>query len=51
MAGNEDYSFDILFSTRVLRKKTKKTPIRTKYLWATTVVIEDVNDRCPVIEG
>jgi|TARA_B110000914_G_scaffold96363_1_gene84674 hypothetical protein len=51
MAGNEDYSFDILFTTRVLRKKSNKKPIRTNYLWANTVVIEDVNDRCPVIEG
>jgi hypothetical protein len=51
MTGNEDYSFDILFTTRVLRKKTNKKPIRTNYLWANAVVIGDENDRCPVIEG
>ena len=51
MTGNEDYSFDILFITQVLGGKTTKKPIRTKYLWANTVIIDDVNDRCPVIEG
>ena len=51
MTGNEDYSFDILFITRELGEKNIKKPIRTKYLWANTVIIDDVNDRCPVIEG
>jgi len=51
MTGNEDYSFEILFITRVLMEKTNKKPIRTNYLWANTVIISDVNDQCPVIEG
>ena len=37
--------------TRELGEKTMKKPIRTKYLWANTVIIDDVNHRCPVIEG
>ena len=34
-----------------LAKKSKKTPKRTRYLWAKTVVYEDVDEKCPVIEG
>jgi hypothetical protein len=51
MIGNENYSFEILFITRARRKNRPNAPIRTPYLWANAVVIDDVNDRCPVIEG
>jgi hypothetical protein len=34
-----------------LAKKSKKIPKRTNYLWAKTVVYEDIDEKCPVIEG
>lgn len=51
MTANEEYSFDILFITRELGEKTTKNSIRTKYLWANTVIIDDGDERCPLIEG
>tara|TARA_B110000444_G_scaffold216393_1_gene214845 strand:+ start:14953 stop:15108 length:156 start_codon:yes stop_codon:yes gene_type:complete len=51
MTANEEYSFDILFITRELGEKATKNSIRTKYLWANTVIIDDGDERCPLIEG
>ena len=51
MKRDERYLFEVLFQTQMLSKKKEKKPVRTSYLWANIVVIDDLEDRCPVIEG
>ena len=33
-------------------KRGKKRPItRNQYIWANSLIIDDIDDKCPVIEG
>ena len=51
MKRDERYSFEVLFQTQMLSRKKDKKPLRTSYLWANIVVVDDQDERCPVIEG
>ena len=42
----------IVVTTKVYCVKNEKKPIkRNQYLWANSLIIDDVDDKCPVIEG
>ncbi len=51
MKRDEHYTFEVLFQTQMLSRYKDKKPVRTSYLWANIVVIDDQDERCPVIEG
>ncbi len=51
MPEDEQYSFEVLFRAQILSIKKDKKPVRTSYLWANMVLVDDLDDRCPVIEG
>tara|TARA_B100001094_G_scaffold331197_1_gene398724 strand:- start:383 stop:538 length:156 start_codon:yes stop_codon:yes gene_type:complete len=51
MRHDEHYSFEVLFQTQMLSTKKDKKPLRTSYLWANIIVVDDLDERCPVIEG
>ena len=51
MKRDEHYSFEVLFQAQMISRKKDQKPVRTSYLWANIVVVDDQDERCPVIEG
>jgi len=42
----------IVVTTKVYYLKREKKPIkRNQYIWANSLIINDLDDKCPVIEG
>jgi len=41
----------IVISTKIYCKKLKNKNIRTPYLWANNVIIDENDSKCPLIEG
>ncbi|MDA8567817.1 hypothetical protein N9L15_00815 [Euryarchaeota archaeon] len=51
MTRDETYSFDVNFITKMKKHWPIKKPVRTTYLWANIIIIDDEDERCPTIEG
>ena len=42
----------IVVTTKVYYLKQRKNPInRNQYIWANALIIDDIDDKCPLIEG
>ena len=50
MTENTNCSFEVHFIVQPTDKAEKK-PIRIPYLWANLVVVDDFDNKCPLIEG
>ncbi|MDA8842869.1 hypothetical protein OAT73_00800 [Candidatus Poseidoniaceae archaeon] len=51
MTRDETYSFEVNFITKMKKHWSIKKPVRTTYLWANIIIIDDEDERCPTIEG
>jgi len=42
----------IVVTTKIYCQNKQKKPIkRNQYIWANSLIIDDADDKCPVIEG
>ncbi|MDG1555180.1 MAG: hypothetical protein P8R00_02930 [Candidatus Poseidoniaceae archaeon] len=51
MARDRTHSFDVNFIAKMNKRWLLNKPIRTSYLWANIVVLDDEDELCPIIEG
>ncbi len=41
----------IVVSTKFYCQKPKQAPKRNQYIWANSLFIDEIDEKCPVIEG
>jgi len=51
MERDENHSFNVKFITTTKKPQMNNKAVRTSYLWASIVIVDDEDCYCPVIEG
>jgi len=48
MGRNENHSFDVKFITTSKKHCKNNKPVRTSYLWASILIVDDEDRYCPL---